>query len=330
MAKLTRKLQKLFGSGAGGTGITEFGSPATGTPVYTTDLDAIQTTAYENGWADAALAGGEIPAFQDFNALQFANAYQIKYIQQEGICEFLSTQEYHTNSVVKKSGTYELYGSIINDNIGNALPSQADDANWAYLGLLGGAPDASETVKGIVELATDAEVIAGVDTTKAVTPAGLNGVKSIKLQASVATTSGSAVDFIGIPSGVNRVTLHLDKVSLNTGANPIIQIGSGVTPQVTGYDGSGTYAGGNSTLAATPTNGFEINSLVASRAISGSLVLNRKEDDTWVCSGVFGTLFGFTYQTAGSITLSGELGVLRLGVTAGALNNGSASISWEF
>jgi hypothetical protein len=35
------------------------------------------------------------------------------------------------------------------------------------------APDASETVKGLVELATAAEVTAGTDTTRAVTPAGL-------------------------------------------------------------------------------------------------------------------------------------------------------------
>lgn len=40
-------------------------------------------------------------------------------------------------------------------------------------------PDASETVKGIVELATIAEVLAGTDTVRAVTPAGLAGSASI-------------------------------------------------------------------------------------------------------------------------------------------------------
>lgn len=39
--------------------------------------------------------------------------------------------------------------------------------------VLGTIPDASETVKGIVELATTAEAEAGSDTTRAVTPAGL-------------------------------------------------------------------------------------------------------------------------------------------------------------
>lgn len=137
MAKITRKLQKVFASGAGATGITEYGSPATGTPVYTTDLDDIQSlTAWDGGWSSAALAGSEIPTFQDFNGLMYTTTNQIKYIMQEGLCEYLSTEEYHTNSIVKKAGTYELYGSLINDNVGNALPSQVDDANWEYLGDL--------------------------------------------------------------------------------------------------------------------------------------------------------------------------------------------------
>lgn len=42
-----------------------------------------------------------------------------------------------------------------------------------YTNLTGAEPDASETVKGIVELATTAEATTGTDTTRAVTPAGL-------------------------------------------------------------------------------------------------------------------------------------------------------------
>ena len=39
---------------AGGTGITEYGSPASGSPVYSTDPDAIQTADWLTGWAAAA------------------------------------------------------------------------------------------------------------------------------------------------------------------------------------------------------------------------------------------------------------------------------------
>jgi len=43
----------------------------------------------------------------------------------------------------------------------------------SYSDLGGSVPDASETVKGIVELATTAEATTGTDTARAVTPAGL-------------------------------------------------------------------------------------------------------------------------------------------------------------
>ena len=136
MAKLTRKTQKVFGESAGGTGITEYGSPAGGSPVYSTDPDDIQTADWLVGWSAAALAGSEIPTFQDFNGIHFVATRQIGYLLQEGIAEFDLDTEYHQNSIVKKTGTYELYGSIGNTNLGNALPSQVNDANWQYLGDL--------------------------------------------------------------------------------------------------------------------------------------------------------------------------------------------------
>lgn len=143
MAKIPRKTQKIFGSTAGGTGITEYGSPAGGSPVYSTDLDDIQTAEWDTGWAAAALAGTEIPTFQDFNAIHYTATNQLGYLLQEGVAEYDAGTEYHQNSIVKKTGTYELYGSVIDTNTGNALPNQVTDANWQYLGdlsdLSGGA-----------------------------------------------------------------------------------------------------------------------------------------------------------------------------------------------
>jgi hypothetical protein len=43
----------------------------------------------------------------------------------------------------------------------------------------GTTPDASETVKGLVELATAAETLTGISTTLALTPGGLAGNKSL-------------------------------------------------------------------------------------------------------------------------------------------------------
>lgn len=155
MAKIARKTQKIFGSSAGGLGIVEYGSPASGTPVYDTDLDNIQTADWLTGWAAAALAGTEIPTFQDFNAIHYVSTSQLGYLLQEGIPEYDSGTEYHANSVVKKTATYELYGSKINTNTGNALPSAVDDANWKYLGDL--AELAS--VSGLIPAGTEGNII---------------------------------------------------------------------------------------------------------------------------------------------------------------------------
>jgi hypothetical protein len=136
MAKIVRKTQKIFGSAAGATGITKYGTPAGGTSEFSTDLDEIQTADWLTGWAAAALAGDEIPTLQDFNAIHFVATTQIAYILQEGIPEYDTGTEYHVNSIVKKTASYELYGSKVTPNLGNALPAQVDDANWQYLGKI--------------------------------------------------------------------------------------------------------------------------------------------------------------------------------------------------
>jgi len=51
--------------------------------------------------------------------------------------EWCSTLSYSIGQVVRKVGTYEIYGSIGNSNLNNALPSQVSDSNWTYLGILG-------------------------------------------------------------------------------------------------------------------------------------------------------------------------------------------------
>lgn len=131
MAKISRKTQQVFGSTAGGTGVSEFGSKAQGAPVFSTNLDVIQSTEFLQGWLGAVLAGTKrLPPYQDMNAVQFVQTTQLAYLFQEGIPEYDSGTEYHQNSIVKKSGTYELWGSVINTNAGNPL---VEGANWTLL-----------------------------------------------------------------------------------------------------------------------------------------------------------------------------------------------------
>jgi len=68
------------------------------------------------------------------------------------------------------------------------------------LGRVGGLvlSDASTTVKGIVELATDAETISGTDAVRAVTPAGLSAALESHLQLGTTNSVAKMVTQYGI------------------------------------------------------------------------------------------------------------------------------------
>lgn len=142
MAKIVRKKQLIFAEDAGAVGVSEFGTIADGAVAYSYDPDDIQTDAFLEGWLGAVLAGTKrLPAYEDMNAVMYVLSYNLAYLLQEGIAEWNTDTVYYQYSIVKKTGTYELYGSKTNDNTGNALPSQADNTDWQYLGNLADIQD---------------------------------------------------------------------------------------------------------------------------------------------------------------------------------------------
>lgn len=169
MARLTRQQQKVFALNASNNGV--FGSGADGSKILSNNIVTLQSKpAWLTGWLDAVLGTKKFPPIEEFQALDYITTYQIAYLFQEGIPEYDSATTYYEKSIVRKSGTYEIYGSKINNNTGNALPAQTDDANWEYLQDLNfQVADATTSVKGIAMLATIADVRAN-DTAKIVTP----------------------------------------------------------------------------------------------------------------------------------------------------------------
>lgn len=94
-------------------------------------------------------------------------------------------------------------------------------------------PDASETVKGIVELATVAEANAGTDTVRAVTPAGLaSRTPAIKAQSPLDIAASATLDstHVGRPlyySGASAGTLILPASPLAGDAITVYVVGTG-------------------------------------------------------------------------------------------------------
>ena len=134
MAKIVRENQKVFGDNAAVNNFFQFGDSS----VTTKDVGAMQNGNWENGWSSGGvnINGVITPQFQEFNTLSYVTTSQIAYLQQEGIAEYHAETEYHQNSIVKESGTTNLYVSLTNNNTGNAVNSGGDNAFWKFAGDL--------------------------------------------------------------------------------------------------------------------------------------------------------------------------------------------------
>lgn len=132
MAKVPRKLQKIFSSASSANG--QFGSFQAGTKILSNDTDVLQAlSAWLTGWFTATAGSQNVPTAEELNGVMFTVTQQLAYLLQEGISEYDATTTYFQKSIVKKVGTYQLYGSVTDNNTGNAL---TDPTNWVSLGDL--------------------------------------------------------------------------------------------------------------------------------------------------------------------------------------------------
>jgi hypothetical protein len=143
------------------------------------------------------------------------------------------------------------------------------------------------------------------------------------------TTSGTSIDFTGIPSWVKRVTVMFNGVSTNGTSNFVVQVGAGSIQ-------SSSYSATALNQAGTPvssTSFFPITSgIVAAATLMGSASITLAGSNTWVLSGAStntGAGSGFYY--AGNVTLSGTLDRLRLTTVNGTdtFDAGSINILYE-
>lgn len=191
------------------------------------------------------------------------------------------------------------------------------------------------------KLANGAATLEKLDTTgalaKVLTGAGIgvNPTWSDKVNSgtSVATTSGTAIDFTGIPSSAKRITVMLVNVS-TTGTSAVqLQIGSGsiATSGYTSY--SGDIAGGGATGAGSVTTAFALERAVTITAAGSrnyTCTLVKPFGNTWLAHNV-GQAAGNMQFGAGSMTLAGVLDRVRITTANGTdtFDAGSINILWE-
>ena len=171
--------------------------------------------------------------------------------------------------------------------------------------------------------------------TVSVTRLGNVQYPGIELQSSVATTSGTSLDFSGIPAGVKRITVGLDEVSFNANASLVLRLGDSGGVEASGYNVTMTVLASSFNATAPITTGFELkDSGVSTHEFSGNAVFSLMDASTNTWSGVVSCRINSTavFLTVGTKSLSSELTTVQLVSGSGSANfdNGKASISLEF
>ena len=125
MPKLTRYLQKIFANNSNQVGV--FG---TGVDKETSkNVETLQSVDYEEGWSSAIITNKNYPIWQEMDGVQYGLSYQLKYLFQNGIPEWLSTETYYTNSYCRVGSN--VYYSLQDDNT-NHNPA-LNDGWWTPL-----------------------------------------------------------------------------------------------------------------------------------------------------------------------------------------------------
>lgn len=184
-------------------------------------------------------------------------------------------------------------------------------------GLIDASTTATTSASGIIELATQAEVDTGTDAVRAVTPSTLTGwtpgvasvtfdpsadealirdasasnvlkranINTLILGTPVASTSGTSIDFTGIPSWAKRIVINFSGVS-TSGTNLLtLQLGDSGGFETTGYAGcvsQGATGGGHSGAFALDL------SHTAAFVLEGSVTLTLMNSSTnlWAMTGL--------------------------------------------
>ena len=140
----------------------------------------------------------------------------------------------------------------------------------------------------------------------------------------VATTSGTVVDFSGLPSWCKRFTLGLGAVSLDSFAELIFQLGTPSGFETSGYSGYSSYQqGGGGAQLNSGSTGFRLYGTAgAANANVGTAVFTKLYGNTWQINASFSSDSGswVTALVTGSKTLADVFTKLRITSSTGTAN----------
>jgi hypothetical protein len=175
--------------------------------------------------------------------------------------------------------------------------------------------------------------IVGTDATQTLTNKTING-GALQSATSQASTSGTSIDFTGIPSWVKRITVMFNGVSTSGTSAPRIRIGNSGGLVTSGYLGSCLGNANTAVSNVSFTAGFDINdgSTAATTRVGAFVLTLIDSSNNWVISGTQGQ--GNTNAASfigGSVNAGGVLDRIRITTVNGTdtFDAGSINILYE-
>ena len=170
------------------------------------------------------------------------------------------------------------------------------------------------------------------NSTKVATTAYVDG--KMVLGTAVNSTSGTSIDFTGIPSWVKKITVMFNAVSTNGSSLVIVRLGVG-SIQSTGYSTITTATSGSNTIAAASfTDAFSTDAVVAANSYNrhGSIIFTKMDlSNKWSAIGSIANPNINASYICGNVTLSGTLDRIRITTANGTdtFDAGSINIMYE-
>ena len=149
----------------------------------------------------------------------------------------------------------------------------------------------------------------------------------------VATTSGTSIDFTGIPAGVKQIVITFKGVSTSGTSFKLVRIGDSGGIETTGYSSRSASLVSSTVTGSSSTSGFVINSNADAQVLQGSVILTLENSTafSWVNSGVFSDgPSDAIYLIAGSKSLSATLDRVRITTVNGTdtFDEGEVNIAY--
>lgn len=163
--------------------------------------------------------------------------------------------------------------------------------------------------------------------------ASWGGLSGITLGTPVATTSGTSIDFTGLPAGIKQIYISFENVAAVASDNFLIQIGDSGGVETTGYETSSIVFTASTTGAVSNFANAILQMDRNGLGVSGVCILTLIDSSTNTWAGNFTPKSGTTRMniSTGIKSLSATLDRVRLTTTGGSttFNAGKMNIQYQ-